>query len=213
MTQKLQNKHGRPGKRQVIIDTTVELFRKTHDVRKVSVEDIATAARVSPTTIYNQFGNREALVLAAAKTVITRIGRMAEGFIKSDLPFDQKIVSIVSGKISIASAASDEVIAKVLSQDPDIAPFIEEMFRSVAWPMWLDFLAEGKAQGFIDESLDTEVFLEYLDILRAGFAARKGLIRDWMQNIENIKQMTRLTFYGFMKKEIDLFGSEPNLPV
>ncbi|APV44975.1 DNA-binding transcriptional regulator, AcrR family [Dehalogenimonas formicexedens] len=212
MTQKLQSGRGRGGKRQVIIETTVDLFRRTHDVRKVSVEDIAAAAKVSPTTIYNQFGSREALVLAAAKSVIAEIGRMAEGFIKSDLPFDQKLASIVAGKITIASAASDEVIAKMLSQDRDIAPFIEELFRNVAWPMWRDFLAEGKAQGYINESLDAEVFLEYLDVLRAGFAAKKELIQNWMQNMDKLKQMTRLAFYGFVKKDIDLFGEVSNTP-
>jgi AcrR family transcriptional regulator len=215
MTGKLQNtitsgnralgKVARP-KRDVIIETTVELFRRTHDVRKVSIEDIALAARVSPTTIYNQFGSRDALVVETAKSLIVKIGVMAQAVMQSDLPFDQKLVGIVTGKIALASAASDEVIAKLLSQDKAIAPFIEEMFRNVAWPMWRGFLAEGKSQGFINPELDEEVFLEYLDIIRIGFGAKKDLLVGWKENLGKLQQLTNIAFYGFLKKDINLFG-------
>lgn len=196
---------GRRPKRQVIIEAALDLFRQAHDVRKVSIEDIAGAARVSPTTIYNQFGNRDALLTEAAKSLITRISRMAEEFILSDLPFDQKLSGIVSGKISLASTASDEVIAKMVSQDKNIAPFIEEMFQTVAWPMWRDFLAEGKRLGYIDPDLDVEVFLAYLDIIRAGFGAHKELVVQWRQNMDKLEKLTNIVFYGFLKKKINLF--------
>jgi len=207
-TEKRHSTTARRPKRQAILDATVELFRQARDVKKVSIEDIASSARVSPTTIYNQFGTRDALLAEAAKSLITRIGRMAEEYIRSDLPFDQKLAGIVSGKISIASAASDEVIAKMVSQDKNIAPFIEEMFRTVAWPMWRDFLAEGKSQGYIDPDLDVEIFLAYLDIIRAGFGAHKELIVQWRQNMDKLEKLTEIVFYGFLKKKIDLFGKK-----
>jgi AcrR family transcriptional regulator len=218
MTQKLQSdrlairrsgsKRTAKPKRDLIIETTVELFRQTHDVRKVSIEDIAAAARVSPTTIYNQFGSRDSLVEEATRSLLVKIGAMAEQVMKSDLPFDQKLIGVVTGKIALASAASDEVIAKLTSQDKNIAPFIEAMFRKVAWPMWRDFLAEGKCQGFIDPALDEEVFLEYLDIIRIGFGAKKDLLLGWKDNFGKLQQLTNITFYGFLKKDIDLFGTK-----
>jgi len=201
-----RSKAGRRPKRQLIIEATVELFRQAHDVRKVSIEDIAAMACVSPTTIYNQFGTRDALVVEAAKSLLQDIGAMAEKVMTSDLPFDQKLIGIVTGKIALSSAASNEVMAKLVSQDKNIAPFIEKMFREVAWPMWRDFLAEGKSQGFIDPGLDVEIFLTYLDIFRAGMSAHKELIVGWRQNPEKLEKLTNISFYGFLKKEIDLFG-------
>ncbi len=199
---------GRRPKRQAILDATVKLFRHAPDVRKVSIEDIAIEARVSPTTIYNQFGSRDTLVVEAAKSLMFRIGAMAEEVMRSDLPFDQKLVGIVTGKIALASAASDEVIAKLVSQDKNIAPFIEEMFRTFARPMWRDFLDEGKSQGFIDPELDADIFLAYLDIIRAGFVAHKELITEWKQNMDRLEKLTNIVFYGFLKKDIDLFGKK-----
>ena len=184
------------------------MFRQARDVRKVSIEDIAVAAKVSPTTIYNQFGSRDALVAAAARSLVLKIGAYARQVMRSSLPFEQKLIGVVTGKISLASAASDEVIAKLVSQDKNIAPFIEEMFRSEARPLWRAFLAEGKDQGYIDQGLDEEVFLEYLDIIRAGFSAKKELLLDWKQNLDKLEKLTNIVFYGFLKKEIDLFGKK-----
>jgi AcrR family transcriptional regulator len=60
----------KPTKRQKIISSAVSLFRSTHDVKKVSLEIIAEEARVSPTTIYNYFGNRETLVYEVIKELV-----------------------------------------------------------------------------------------------------------------------------------------------
>ena len=210
MTQKLHiGRQGR-GKRQAIIETTVDLFRKTHDIRKVSLEDIAVEARVSPTTIYNQFGTRDALVTEAARTLLSEIGSMVEHVMKSDLPFDQKLTGILTGKIALSSAAGDEVIAKMLSQDKNIAPFIEKTFKEVAFPLWRDFLTQGKREGFVKPDVDEEAFIEYFDAVRIGLTAKKDLMQNWTQNLGLLEKITRIMFYGFLRKEIDLFSGDKN---
>ena len=70
--------------------------------------------------------------------------------------------------------------------------FIEEVYRTELAPIWHDFLADGKAQGYIDEDLDEDVFALYLDILRAGFASRVDMIREWRNNMPLLEKMTRL---------------------
>ncbi len=207
MAKKLQYS-GRKPKREVIIETTVELFRQTHDVKKVSIEDIAAAARVSPTTIYNQFGNREALVVEAAKSLVMNIGVMAHQIMKSEMPFDQKLIGLITGKIALTSTTSDEVIAKLVSQDKNIAPFIDEMYREEARPLWRDLLIEGKCQGFVDPALDEEVFMEYLDIIRIGFGSKKELLIGWKENLGKLQQLTNIALFGFLKNDIDLFGKK-----
>lgn len=204
----LQHNNTIKPRRQRILDTTITLFRLTHDVRKVSVEDIATLARVSPTTIYNQFGTREALVIEAAKSLIVDIVAYSREVLRSDLPFAQKITGVISGKIDMVSRAKDEVVTKIMSQDKSIAPFIEELFRAEVKPLWSEMLADGKRQGYIDPSVDDEVFLIYMDIIRAGFAARPDLMRDWKKNMDTIEKLASFISYGFLKKDIDLFGKK-----
>jgi AcrR family transcriptional regulator len=195
-------------KHQQILDAAVNLFKKAHDVKKVSLETIAREASVSPTTIYNHFGTREALVGEVAKTLFREILDMARAFIHSDLPFPQKLTDIIAGKIDIVSQVNREVFNKLLSQDKAMTGFIEEVFRAEIAPMWLEFIAEGKRQGYIDPATDSDSLILYFDILRAGMASQSHLTKNWEKNMPVIEQLTHLMFYGFLKKDIDLFRKE-----
>ena len=198
----------KPDKRERIIEAAVELFHSSHQLRKVSVEEIAERARVSPTTIYHYFGTREALVEEIARRLVLAVIERSRGFLASSLPFPQKLQAVISGKIALTSQANDEIVNKMVSQDPEMAKFVEDVYRKELVPIWHDFLADGKAQGYIDPDLDPDVFMTYLDILRAGFGARAELLKEWRKNLPLLEKMTRLVFYGFMKKEIDLFGGD-----
>jgi AcrR family transcriptional regulator len=199
-------------KHQRVLTAAVDLFKRAHDVKKVSVEEIAREAGVSPTTIYNHFGTREALVAEVAKTLFREILDMARSFIRSDLPFPRKLTDIIAGKIDVISQVNREVLNKLMSQDKTMTGFIEEVYHTEIAPMWLDFIAEGKGQGYIDPSTDSASLILYFDILRAGMASQPHLTRDWEKNMPIIEQLTRLMFYGFLKKEIDLFRKEEKHP-
>jgi hypothetical protein len=71
-------------------------------------------------------------------------------------------------------------------------------------------LADGKKQGYINPALDDEVLIVYLDVLKAGFSARPEVLKDFRENMGLIEQLTRLVFYGFLKKDINLFPKEEN---
>ncbi len=195
-------------KRRRIIDAAAELFRSAHQVRKVSIEDIAERARVSPTTIYHYFGTRDALVAEVAKQFVLAVTDHARQFLHSPLPFPQKLQAIISGKLSLASAMSDEVVVKMIEQDEDMARFVREVFRSEIAPLWHEFLEAGKAEGYVDADLDEEVFVAYLEMLVAGFQAQADLLKEWRQNMPKLEKMARIVFYGFLRKEIDLFPRE-----
>ena len=195
-------------KRQKILSVATELFRHAHDMRKVSVEDVAQQAGVSPTTIYNYFGTRESLVAEVAKRLIAAITRQVGGILRSDLPFDKKLVAAIAGKVDAAAQINNEIITKMVSQNRYVAPFIEEIYRTEIRPLWLEFMAEGKRQGYIDPRLDDDALLTYLEIIRAGFAARPEVIKDYREHMDFIEKLTNFAFFGFLKKDIELFQKE-----
>ena len=197
-------------KRESIIGAAVELFRNSHRLRRVSVEDIAERAGVSPTTIYHYFGTRDVLVEEIARRLVMAIIERSREFLSSSLPFPQKLQAVVSGKIALTSQANDEIVNKMVSQDPEMAKFVEEVYRKELVPIWNSFLSDGKESGYIDPDLDADVFMTYLDILRAGFGAKADLLREWRNNLPLLEKMTRLVFYGFMKRDVNLFGTKPD---
>jgi len=199
---------GDTAKKQKIVTAAMALFRRTHDVRRVSLEAIAGEASVSPTTIYNNFGNRETLVLDVVKELIRATIDRHRALVYSDLPFPQKLISIISGKMAIMDKMNQEIIEKMVSQDKNITPFIDEIFHKEIKPLWKRMMEDGIKQGYVDPSIDLDMLFIYLDILQAGFRAKPEILKGFTENMEAVKQLTRLMFYGFLKKEIDLFQKE-----
>ncbi len=195
-------------KKQQVLKAAVTLFSKAHDARKVSIEEIAAEAHVSPTTIYNYFGTRETLVLETAKALMRDIIKMSMDVLHSDLPFPEKLKAIIAGKMDIAGQYSKEVLGKLLGNDSTSIAYSYKIYDSEVKPLWLDFIASGKKEGYIDPAVDDEALLAYLDILRKGASARPDLTADYQQNMPLLKNISRLMFFGFINKEIAMFPSD-----
>lgn len=195
-------------KGQQVIAAAVSLFRRTHDVKKVSLETIAREARVSPTTIYNIFGSREKLLGEVVKALIRENLERNRHLVRSDSPFPRKLAGIISGKMDMASHLNGEIIEKMVSQDEAVAPFIDEIYNSEIKPLWRELLADGRRQGYVDDSLEDEALLVYLEVLKAGLSARQDILRSFADNTGLIEQLTRIMFCGLLKKDIDLFRKE-----
>jgi AcrR family transcriptional regulator len=195
-------------KRRKILEAAVNLFSRTHDIKKVSLETIAREAYVSPTTIYNYFGNRETLVYEVIKELVSVNLERNRALIRSELTFPQKLIGIISGKLELADKVNSEIIGKLVSQDKKTAPFIDSIFEQEIKPLWKEMVADGKKQGYIDSSLEDEALLVYLDVLQSGFRARPELLQGFQKNMGFIEQLSRLMFYGFLKKDVDLFRKE-----
>jgi AcrR family transcriptional regulator len=195
-------------KRNKILAAAKTLFNRTHDVNRVSLEAIAAEAGVSPTTIYNNFGDRETLVFEVVKELSRVIIEHNRAIVKSGIPFPQKLTAIISGKMAVTEKVDTEIIEKMLSQDKKTASFIDEIYNNDIKPLWTEMIEDGKKQGYIDPSLDITAFTIYLDIMKEGLKNKMGLFKDIKENTIIIEQLTRLMFYGFLKKDIDLFQKE-----
>ncbi len=195
-------------KKERILKAAVELFGRSHDARKVSVEEIAREAHVSPTTIYNYFGTREALVVDSARVLMREILKMGIGVLRSDLTFLQKLQAIASGKTDLIGQYSSEVLKKLLGGDKNAAVYSREIYDKEVKPLWREFIASGKKEGYIDPDLSEDALIAYLDVVRAGLAAKPELTANYEQNMPLLKEMSRLVFHGFLKKEVDLFPVE-----
>lgn len=192
-------------KRTQILNAAKKLFNNTHDVKRVSIEAIAAEAGVSPTTVYNNFGDRDSLIYEIIKDLSDTILETNRAIIASDLPFAQKLITIISGKVDIAAQVNSEIIEKMISQDKRIEPFVDRMYEEDIKPMFIQIFKEGKDQGYIDPALDENALLAYYDIMQAGLKVKKGIFKDFASNMTLMEQLTHMMFYGFLIKDIDLF--------
>ena len=194
-------------KKQQILTAAIGLFNHTHDVKRVSLETIARAAHVSPTTIYNYFGTRENLLYEVIKILVQENIESSRKLIRSNISFPEKLIGLTNVKLNLATNVNNEILDTLVTQDKSIAPFIDEIYQSEIRPLWQEIIAEGKKQGYVDASLDDETLLVYMDILKAG-SVNIGLLKNWSENMRLIQQLSHIIFYGFMKKEVDFFKKD-----
>ena len=191
-----------------IIEAAITLFRNAHDVRKVSLEDIAVHARVSPTTIYNYFGNRDNLINEVISSLIKSTVEKSRKIVDSDLPFAQKLVAIMNTKTIMAQEMNGAIIDKMIAKDNMTTVLVDRIYDREVKPLWQIIVRQGKEEGYISQDLDEDVLIKYLDVLKAGFSARPEILQGIQGKMEMIIQMTNMMFYGFLQKKINLFSRE-----
>jgi AcrR family transcriptional regulator len=193
----MADKDGRKEKnRGRIRIAALELFEK-HGFKKVSVNDIADKAGVSPVTIYNNFGNKDELIRDVIKNLSTELLKNYEGIVRSDKPFLEKLDAVIFNKARVANLFQGELIQSVMKNDPEIYQFVVNIRRNEADKLILELFNEGKEQGYVSPGFSKDSILLYMEILRQGIFA----IPDFSERIKNkpniMREIISLAVYGF----------------
>lgn len=186
-------------KKEDIRRAALELF-KIYGVKKVSINDIASKAAVSPVTIYNHFGSKEELVRDVVKQLIQSLQEKYQAIIEGEEPFLEKLEHIIFDKTEIGRQFNEEFIQRVVSNDPEIQQFINSIWERKVNQMMIDFFEEGKRQGYINPELSQEIILLYTEIFRRGIMAHPGLFASPEYNVRLIRELSSLYLYGVMGK-------------
>jgi AcrR family transcriptional regulator len=189
-------------KKEPIITAAIRLWRETHNVKKVSLLDIAKEAGVSQTTIYNNFGTREGLVEEVIKHLMRETLDKQWAIVRSDLPIPLKIQSIISVKTSAMQDVATDVLAK-LAEDTSTRWHLDKMYEAEMKPMMNEIIDDGKRQGYIRPDLPNEAVMIYLDMLKEGGLANTAQLQRIMENNQLLTGLTRLIYYGLFQKEFD----------
>lgn len=184
-------------KRESIIQAALDLFMQ-YGFKKVSVNDIAIKANVSPVTIYNHFENKDNLVY---EVIRYQLGSMMENYksiIYGDGTFPEKIRAIVFNKVEVASQFRGE-LAFITFRDNSIykQPLLEE-FEQQALEITLDLFGEGKSEGYIGKDISEQTLIIYFDILRSGISSSTRLYTDEESYPRIVRELNELFLYGLV---------------
>ena len=82
----------RDGKKAKIIQHAIDTIRR-HGIKKTTIEDIATASGMAPTSIYYYFSNKKELLRAAVSTLMNTVFDDLEMADKSPCSPEEKLIS------------------------------------------------------------------------------------------------------------------------
>jgi len=182
-------------KRDSIMRAALDLFR-LHGFKHVNINDIASRAGVSPVTIYNHFNGKEELVREAVKQVIADVVDQARMVLTGKGTFTEKLEYIIFNKVKSVSDFKGEMFGPVLYNDPDIETYLQDIWRNEINQMMLDFIEEGKQQGFIEKDMRPESILIYFELFRRGIFAdpEKSSAINFTPAL--VKELNQLFLYG-----------------
>jgi AcrR family transcriptional regulator len=184
-------------KKQSIRRAALELF-KAYGFKKVSINDIARKADVSQVTIYNHFGSKDGLVREVVKTEFQSMLERYREIMKEERPFLEKLEIIIFDKTNIASQYQGEWIQTVLQGDPESKQFIESLWQQEVVQLTVDFLNDGKRQGYVNPEMSHEAIMLYLEIWRKGVFASADLLANLGRDVKLFRELNHLILYGLL---------------
>ena len=175
-------------KRKRIFEAAQGLFGR-HGFKRVSIEEVAEQAGVSKVTIYNYFGSKEGLirelVAAAFRSRKVAIERLVHG----DLPFPEKLRSLVLQKAEASSSYSQEFLERILQHPAWQQQPVEELDGLVA-----ELMEQGKREGIISDKTPLRALRLYIEIFKSGTEAQSTVLAGLTS--EELSQIIRMFFHG-----------------
>jgi len=188
-------------KRKQILKTGKELFWK-HGFKRVTIEEICSAANVSKMTFYKYFSNKMELVKAIMENVKKESVGLYKDIMNSDLPFTEKIEKQLQmkmeGTVDISSEFIDDLM---IHADPEIMTYIQEMTQEVLGIVYADYV-EAQKRGEIRRDVKPEFIIYFLNHIYEMLKDEQ-LIAMYRDPNELAMELTRFFFYGIAHRKND----------
>ena len=156
-------------KKESIIRAALELFMQ-YGFKKVSINDVAVRASVSPVTIYNHYENKDNLIYETIRHQLSVMMEDYKKIIYGEGSFQEKIKEIVFNKVEIASQFKGELASLTLKGSDTMTHAVYDEFEQEAVKMTLDLFAQGKKEGLLGKDISEQTLIIYLDILKSGIS-------------------------------------------
>ncbi len=184
-------------KKEKVRRAALELFG-TYGFKKVSVNDIANKAGVSPVTIYNHFHSKDDLIRDVVKTQFDNMLKKYHEIIYGEGAFPEKLGAIVFDKSKIAGQFHGELAQTLFQDEPEMQQYVESMWQGDVVAMTLELLEQGRQEGYVNAQISQEILMMYLKVVSDGFAANPELIAATAQNPESVRELNQILLYGML---------------
>jgi len=184
-------------KKDSIINAAWELFSE-RGITDVSISEIAAKAKVSQVSIYNYFGDKNAL---AKELLVSYLDKTIKGYdeiLEKEIPFSEKLKLIMDSKYKATAELSHSAFSEYAWEDKTLQQVYKEAANSKAISVYTKFIELGKKEGAIDKSIPTDAILAFL--LSSVSIIEQS---DYLKTSPQYKMgILRLFFYGLLGKEI-----------
>ena len=183
---------------QVIVKTATELFEK-YGVKRVTVEEICSTARVSKMTFYNYFKNKIALAEYIIFSILDIGQNEFDLLIKQNSSFRKKMDQFVNFKMEYAKRFSKEFLIDYINLSPNIRNRMME-FSEKNQLVFIHMINEAQQNGEVREDMS----IKFVTLMLNTFMELRDdnrLLTLYDNTEELTLDMINFFFYGIMGKK------------
>ncbi|MFB7156992.1 TetR/AcrR family transcriptional regulator [Lysinibacillus sp. NPDC056232] len=151
-------------KKSAIIKASLELF-SDKGFTAVSIKDIATLANVSQVSIYNYFGNKEALVQECVTIVMKDTMQIAQNLLSEQMEFKEKLYKALSICSNQINQSLHEYFSHSALEDTILLKFLVENINKIKKDIYRSYIELGKQENIIDNSISTSTILDFMEAI------------------------------------------------
>lgn len=181
-------------KMEQIFSVSLELFFK-YGFQKISVNEIAQQAKVSPATIYNYFGTKEQLYTDTLMNWMDKQLEECEDILDSGLSFPEKTKAIMQVEARSLTILADEFPKAPVSELSGLSQMMERYSGQKAEQFFRKFVALGKLEGYIHQDQTEEIIMRYFEMFKNELG-RHWEASDPDRATRSMDQWIALFFYG-----------------
>lgn len=137
-------------------------------IKEVSITEISKAAEVSQVSIYNFFGSKENLAKEAIFSIMNEKMADAEVLVDSNIPFRDKIEKLFLDEKETIYGYNEEFLNSLIWKEPAVEAFIQEYYQTRTVPLLIKLIAQGKEEGFINPSINSEAVIIYINSINSS---------------------------------------------
>jgi Transcriptional regulator len=182
---------------QQIYQASLQLFSK-YGFQKVSVNEIAQTAQVSPATIYNYFGTKEQLYAEMLMNWMDKQLGQYDEILDSALSFPEKTKEIMLREAQNLKLLSDRIAIASSSDWNDWRGKVAVYGEEKAAAFFMKYVSLGKREGYIRQDQSEEIAILYFTM----FKNELGRYWDGERSPEELTgildPMLELFFYGLV---------------
>lgn len=149
-------------KKTAIIQAALSLFGK-QGFSDVSIKDIASLAGVSQVSIYNYFGNKEALVAECAKIIMQDTITLAEEILVSEGTFTDKLARAIQLCQAEINVSLSKFISTEASKDSQFIRLLVNNINKLKKDIYTEYVAAGKKVKVINNDISDDVIQLFID--------------------------------------------------
>ncbi len=127
-------------------------------ISKVSIDELASGLGMSKKTVYKFFPGKTTLLKAIVHTFISRMEKKVHKIIDSDVPFDQKMTSLLTVIGKLLGRMSRQFVRDMQRFEPELWKEIETFRREHVLSHLREMFQQAKDQKIFRDDLDTDLF-------------------------------------------------------